>query len=61
MKNEKLNLEDLKVNSFVTVLDSKESVTLVGGATEVCQSGNYRIDYPEGTGYFEANCDIQVG
>jgi hypothetical protein len=32
MKNKKLNLNDLKVTSFVTSLDSVNSATLKGGA-----------------------------
>jgi natural product precursor len=36
MKSKKLNLNDLKINSFITSLDKQEENTLKGGTTPEC-------------------------
>ena len=62
MKREKLNLENLSVKSFVTVLDAEKSNLVVGGAaTDVCQTGDYVVADPAGVVVITQHCDIQIG
>jgi hypothetical protein len=41
MKNEKMNLADLKVKSFVTDFKKDEENTIKGGRTVYCSIGGY--------------------
>ncbi len=37
MKNQKLSLSDLKVNSFITSLENQKTNTVKGGTTPACE------------------------